>query len=259
MLEKLKALFKKILDLFKSSSNEEKPEPVKPTDLDPKPEQPTEPDKPETPEPTLHDYETTWNYGYWNAAKTYDDINATLVEAQKHKRPILVALSKPEGCNNCTNYWRHVTCDGVFDHDASCDMAAKNHPIVEYAKEKKLLMLYLSPSKFPNIGSKIMGREYDPYLHKPVYYPIYFVISVKDDVDFNEVPANEKILNAGNDEGDIVNFIMGYIGISGKPVLDYQGNKTELTIKTNETGWDVFKSNLEAVFSDTSKTHGISL
>lgn len=237
----------------------------KPVEKPEQQEQPTQsepeekPMQPENNESISHTFETEWNYGYWKEAKTYDDVKATLIEAQKNNRPILVALSKPTGCNNCTNYWRHVTCDGVFDHDANCDLTKKNHPIVEFAKEKRLLMLYISPSKMPNLASKIMGKEYDAYLHKPVYYPIYFVIKVKNGINLDEVPANDKILNAGNDAGDTVDFIMGYIGISGKPVLDYHGNKTELIVKTNETGWEVFRSNLESIFSDTSKTHGVTL
>ena len=104
-----------------------------------------------------------------------------------------------------------------------------------------------------------MGKEYDKWLHKPVYYPIYFVVSVKQDIDLNKIPANDKILNAGNDAGDTVNFIMGYIGISGKLVLDCNGNQTTLKVKTDSTGWSTFKSNIEAVFADTSKTYGIVL
>ena len=237
-----------------SSKSEEQP---MQSDPEEKPEE--KPMQPENNEPISYTFETEWNYGYWKEAKTYDDVKGTLIEAQKNNRPILIAVSKTEGCNNCTNYWRHVTCDGVFDHDKSCDLTSKKHPIVNYSKEKKILMLYISPSKLPNIQSRIMGKEYDKYLHRPVYYPIYFMVKVKDNIDLNEVPANDKILNAGNDEGDTVDFIMGYIGISGKPVYDYQGNKTELTVKTNENGWEVFKSNLESIFSDTSKTHGITL
>jgi len=275
MLDKLITFILKIFGLLKSKEEEPQVKPTKPTE--PKPVNPeTKPEDTETKpteqtttvtdtttnepsEPIVYDIDSEWNYGYWKEAKTYDDIKATLKEAQKNNRPILVALSKPTGCNNCTNYWRHVTCDGVFDHDDACDLIKKKHPIVAFAKEKKLLMLYISPSKMPNIASKIMGKEYDAYLHKPVYYPIYFVIKVKNDINLDEVPANDKILNAGNDVSDTVDFIMGYIGISGKPVLDYQGNKTDLTVKTNDDGWNVFKSNMEAVFADTSKTHGVTL
>ena len=219
---------------------------------------PETPEQTEAPKPS-QDFVPGWNYGYWLEAKTYDDVKSALVEAQRNRRPILIALSKPIGCTNCTNYWRHVTCDGVLGHDKNCDLVSKKHPIVEFAKEHKVVMLYLSPSKFPNLATRIMGTEYNKYLHKPTYYPVYTVVSVKPDVNLDKVLANDKILGVGNDTGDVLDFIMGYIGISGKPVLDCNGNQTSLKVKTDSTGWSVFKSNMEAVFADTSKTHGVVL
>ena len=261
MLKNLLDLLKKLFEILKPISNESENhaavnETTKPINQNPESTKP----QIQSENPKInYDIDSSWNYGFWKEVKTYDDIKAAMIEAQKNRRPILVALSKPVGCINCTNYWRHVTCDGILEHDKNCYVNSKNHPIVEFAKEKKIVMVHLSPSKFPNIASKIMGKEYEPYLHKSVYYPIYFVVSVKDNIDLNEVQANDKILNPGNDAGDTVNFIMGYNGISGKQIFDYQGNKTNLVVKNDETGWDVFKSNMEAVFADTSKTYEITL
>ena len=84
-----------------------------------------------------------WNYGYWKEATSYADINEAKKEARDSKRPLLVALSKPEGCQNCLNYWRNVACDGKLHHDKSCNLST--HPIVAYSLEKKIVMLYFSP------------------------------------------------------------------------------------------------------------------
>ena len=264
MLERLKSLVKEmdevVDELIKASSNKEGND--VPTQLDQQAAEPApsvDNNNSEVSALPAYDFDTSWNYGHWLEAKTYDDIKAAMVEAQRNSRPILIALSKPTGCTNCLNYWRNVACDGVLNHDKNCGVASKKHPIVDFAKEHKVVMLYVSPSKLPNIASKIMGKEYDAYLHKPTYYPIYLVVSVKKGIDLNKVAANDKILNAGSDAGDTVDFIMGYIGIGGKPVYDYKGNKTVLTVKADSTGWSSFKSNMESIFADTSKTHGIVL
>ena len=269
MLEKLFSFVKKIIELFKSASGTESSNAIENIqtaepkeeniDMDAEQEGKSEMKSEEHQEQASHEFETEWNYGYWKEANTYADIKEALAEAQSGRRPVLIALSKSVGCTNCLNYWRHVVCDGVFGHDNGCEFNQKNHPIVSYAKEKRIVLLHLSPSKLPNVASKIMGKEYDKYLHKPVYYPVYLMVAVKPNLNLNDVPANDKILNAGNDEGDTVDFIMGYVGISGKPVYDCDGNQTELKVKTDSTGWSVFKSNIEAIFSDASKTRGLTL
>ena len=187
----------------------------------------------------------TWDYGHWFDAKTYDDVKAALAEAQRGSKRLLVALSKPTGCTNCLTYWRNVVCDGVLNHDKNC--CVKGHPIVEWARDERVVMLCLSPSRFPNLASKIMGKEYDKYMHKPTYYPVYMVLTVKGGVDLSKVPANDKLLNVGGDAGDIVDFVMGYVGIGGKPVLDRDGNQTDLKVKTDSTGWQTFKNNFDAL------------
>ncbi|MBO4345874.1 MAG: hypothetical protein J5833_08955, partial [Victivallales bacterium] len=201
-----------------------------------------------------------WNYGYWKEATSYADINEAKKEARDSKRPLLVALSKPEGCNNCRTYWCNIACDVKLHHDKdNCKLGTKNHPIVAYSQEKKIVMVYFSPTVLGNLQSKIMGDEYKKYLNKPTYYPIYILLHVKDNADCDTADAN--VLNVGNDAGDQVDFIAGYVGISGKPYYNSSGSTTSLKVVTGTSAWATFVSNYESIFTDTTNfnTRGLTL
>ncbi|MBP5640147.1 MAG: hypothetical protein J6X55_11755, partial [Victivallales bacterium] len=214
----------------------------------------------------LCDDDEPWDYSHWKVTKkstVYADINAAKKEARDKKRPLLIAFSKTSGCVACTEYWRNVACDGKHAHDRYCKLGntVNDHPICKFAEDHKIVLLYIDAS-INALVNKIQGTEYKQYLPRPPFNatPIYFMVHVKDDADCES--ENADLLNVGNDPGDQVDFIFGYLGQGGNAVYDSTGKKSSLSVlMTNNQGVKSFESNIETVFSENSgfNTYGLSL
>ncbi|MBP5639296.1 MAG: hypothetical protein J6X55_07450 [Victivallales bacterium] len=200
-----------------------------------------------------------WDYSHWKVAESYADINAAKKEARDNKRPLLIAFSKTSGCVACMEHWRSVVCDGMHAHDKYCKLGntENDHPICQFAENNKIVLLYIEVTKFTPLTNKIQGTEYKQYLPRPPFNvsPIYFMVHVKDDADCETEDFN--VLNVGNDPGDQVDFIFGYVGQGGQDVYDSTGKKSSLSVRmTNNQGFNSFKSNIETILSDNRGLYG---
>ncbi|MBP5640146.1 MAG: hypothetical protein J6X55_11750 [Victivallales bacterium] len=200
-----------------------------------------------------------WDYSHWKIAKSYADINAAKKEARDNNRPLLIAFSQMKGDDASREYWRTVACDGKNGHDKYCELGTTetDHPICQFAEKNKIVLLYVEMSVFSALKNKIQGKEYKKYLPRPPFNesPIYYMVHVKTNADCETEDAN--VLNVGNDPGDRVDFIFGYLGQDGESVYDSMGQASELIVAmTGDQGFERFKSNIETIFSKKASEYG---
>ena len=100
-------------------------------------------------EPATGDNDGEWEFDHWIEGNSAADVHRAVKAAKDNERPLLILYSNLGSCAHCVNVWNNSLCDGGVHHSVASCAAAKSHPIREYARRKKLVMLYLASDVDP--------------------------------------------------------------------------------------------------------------
>ncbi|MBR6057316.1 MAG: hypothetical protein IKP58_04010 [Victivallales bacterium] len=128
------------------------------------------------------DYQWT-HYGEWydvtNNAKLVNEAKKAAIADQ---RPMLVLYTRSgTDCSHCKALWQGALCDGGSKcAGTSCPLYSSKHPWKDYAKEKKIILLYINLSQIQDWFTYLKKQHPMTYTGA---YPVFALFHVKDDAD----------------------------------------------------------------------------
>ena len=188
------------------------------------------------------DYQWT-HYGEWydvtNNAKLVNEAKKAAIADQ---RPMLVLYTRSgTDCSHCKALWQGALCDGGSKcTGTSCPLYSSKHPWATYAKEKKIILLYINLSQIQD------WYTYFKKQHPMTYtgaYPVFALFHVKDDADC-ENDNKQFILNTSR---------VDCIGAS------YYSTGSRINGVKMENSFESFKNLYESYFADGRETYGLEL
>lgn len=193
---------------------------------------------------TLMVCRASWQYyGEWHdITNSPEDVNAAKQAAIDEKRPLLILYSRAgSDCSHCKALWQGALCDGGSKcSGVGCPLAASGHPWADYARGKKIIMLYVNLSQ---------QQDWYTYLKKQHAltfsgaYPVYALFHVKDTADCSTT-NKVTILNSSN---------VDCIGAS------YFSTGAKINGVKLENTFDSFKNLYESYFAEGMETYGLTL
>ncbi len=193
--------------------------------------------------------EYTWkNYGKWvDVTNNVALLNTAKKAAIDDQRPMLILYSKPgNDCAHCKALWQGALCDGVTSTNggkcvgASCPMATTQHPWAAYAKQKKIILIYINVAQagdWYTYLSMMFAHNFSGG------FPVYALFHVKSTANLTST-EKATVLNTSNVDS---------LGVSY-----YSVGATINGVKLANT-YDTFKALFESYFASGKNTYGLKL
>ena len=193
-----------------------------------------------------HGKEYTWSdYGRWvDVTNDVAKINEAKRAAVADERPMLVLYSRPgSDCTHCKALWEGALCDGGSKcSGASCPLY-RTHPWATYAKEKKVILLYVNISLNQDLLTYLNNQ------HRFIYtgaYPVFALFHVKSSADFTTT-SKGVVLDPKN---------VDCLGASFYAVGNRIPKQNGVVVANT---FDSFKGMFEAFFEPGMETYGLEL
>lgn len=131
----------------------------------------------------------TWEYSMWYEPTELSTILTLKKAAKENNRPIIIMTGNLSNCTHCKNVWPRALCDGGKNHDkgnytcSAYDATYGKHPIVEYARRKKLLLLSVSTIEFSKLYTRLYGSKGYKKYGLTSALPSITILRAKDSAD----------------------------------------------------------------------------
>lgn len=107
---------------------------------------------------------------------------------------MVVLYSNLSTCDHCSKTWNYALCDGGANHsDADCQLK-KSHPMAEFARKNRLVMLYLRNTRNGSLPSEVAKNFVSSF--KVPNYPAMVVLAATAATDCDTPGA--RIMTSGN-------------------------------------------------------------
>ena len=188
-------------------------------------------------------YSYQWeHYGEWvDVTNSPALVNEAKEAAIADQRPMLVLYTRSgTDCSHCKALWQGALCDGGSKCIGSSCPLYKKHPWASYAKEKKIILLYINLSQIQDWFTYLKKQHPMTYTGA---YPVYAIFHVKDNADC-ENENKQFILNTSR---------VDCIGAS------YYSTGSRINGVKMENSFESFKELYESYFADGKETYGLTL